>query len=454
MYLVLGVIVIILLVKSASYPSKFWVMLVPISITTAGLSINGLTIYDEILTVSILLGTLIAIVNRKTGYKKRSYEQIETWIRYVFNILIIYLILQSLRGVIIFGEVKKIRWVVYFITIGLTSYILLNRDVEKSNYKSFAYSIVRWSFIYFLAYIITGVIFEFILNISKFEMQPGHTMQFLWGTTAYVMFPAIVALPASLILFNEKDKKVKRIARLFIAEIIFISFYYESRIIQLSVIIFFAALLITKRTNKRIIWAYIFLILVAVLLFSKGAVVHDNVARKIDDLFKSVTFLMGSNNNPENADLDRIILVKVAFKCINEDVLHFLIGYGYRTSGFIIGSPYYFMIKQYLPRKQYFTGDLDNFGAEAFTNIVVETGLIGILLFEILFVLQVVFFLRQRNNKYKYYCIAALISMNIWIFVINMLDIILFFWVLMPKGILYHMTHNSQKFNQVKHKIG
>lgn len=82
---------------------------------------------------------------------------------------------------------------------------------------------------------------------------------------------------------------------------------------------------------------------------------------------------------------------------------------------------------------------------EAFTALVVDTGLVGLLLLVANFGLVALQVLRNKADRYRYVLLTSVLVLFLWMFVINLLDITLFYLAVMPSGLLLLMARPSEE---------
>lgn len=411
---------------------EFYLKVVFSMIVTSGIVLLNLTIWDE---VFFLILTLL-MLRRFKGIAQNEVSITKiTFFDFIFYTFIGYMIFQSVRGVIEFSDFQKARWILFFVLLGLFN---KRSSVIQNNFSEndlLVRTIVIASIVYFLFFDFVGLFYEFGLGLNRFDFQPGHARPLLFGSSAYTMFPIVISAPAAFILMRSKIKKHSRLAWALTIILLFTSFYFESRSSIIAIGLFYLSQIGGKKIKPLIL-----VIIIASLFFSlfsqMGMREFSSVNRFSEELYKP--FLIFSDNY-QLEDVDRWVHIKIAIMPLMKDAFHFFFGYGFRTSGQIIGPYFYDLMRIYDPNKTMAFQDVNNLGTEAFTSLLVETGMVGLALFlSLLFVnLRAIYKEENLDNKITFYLIPVVIFF--WFFVINVIDIILLYLLLAPKGILFEL---------------
>lgn len=398
--------------------------LIALSILTAGVMLDGLSIADEILLACWILGAVAAYPRIQSTAVKSKPVRFERAHKVLFWLFLLYMILQACRGVVEFGEARKLRWVVFYIMILFSVWLVSKRaPLTRSQIYS---TILRSSFVYFSIYIAAGLYSESFRGISRWMAQ-----QTEWGSTAYSVFPCLLAIPVAFSALTSKSGQFRYLAWLTLLSIMIAAFYYDSRSVQFVILIFFSitALFAGIRFILKTAVAYS-----AILAFFLILVWPQNrdISFFFDDLFHSGSAVFSGEGARSGRDMDRWIHMQVAFTSISDKWDTLLFGTGFRTSGTVISLNLYNLYQEHLPGEA--AGVTADASTEGFTAFVVENGLIGLSLL-ILNMLLVIGQITIRTTK-KIRCdLIAIIALAFcWMFLINMLDILLFYFLIMPGG--------------------
>jgi hypothetical protein len=212
-----------------------WIVgLISSAIVFSGPMIVGYAVLDELL-LFLFLTALFLSGALSTGPAVGAPEL--TWLQsihyIVFIVFVVYLLLQSIRGAFVLGDVRVLRFALLFAALAVVAWkanLVLRSSEERAQV---ARIIVFSGIIYFLAYICCGLFFECIENVNRFDLQ-GH----VWSGTAVALLPGMVILPALLVLLETSSKSDKRLSWVGYAIILFAAFYYQSRLVWLGLMLF------------------------------------------------------------------------------------------------------------------------------------------------------------------------------------------------------------------------
>ncbi len=457
-YIVSGLIIMVIV---AIKPRLFWPILIFVAVATAGLMMQGkYTFVDEYLMGCVLLGGLLAISMGKITFRK-SQENIWTYVhRWVFLLMIIYMIIQSFLGIILLESIGKIHWVVYYGMLGMFSFFISKKGFPVPSDKKISLIISLGTLLYFSLYVVYGVAAEAIRGINRWDMQGIE-----WTGSAYAMFPLVIAMPAAFFLLKYTRHFHRWIGWISLIVMIVTAFYYESRVAWLAILafLFFSLPMIGFR---RVISLGLIFLLITTLFFWFGNITS---ATKVDNFF-SVLFKNAQAfwAPQESGNLDRHVHMRVAFISTRGNWKNFLFGYGFRMHGFIIEpylkklmiyerikgeiSPEYDIVDVLTEPNISYASTEDNVSTEGFTALVVDTGLVGLLLLGLNFLCVAFKIFGQKNNPKRILLLLSLFIMFLWLFVANILDIMLFYLMIMPSGLLIQLSQcdTEEKYRKMK----
>lgn len=421
-------------------------MLISFTFLPSGILFNGFSYYDEFFLFSICIG---ALLHNFYLPQKGNWEYNKIHNR-VFLLFISYMIFQSFHGLAVLYSPRKIRWVLFFIFFLIVNYLIRKRKFPSINFRSLSLLISILSILYFGFYFFYGFIFE-IFGVNRYNLQyaNGLNMIAIWGTTAYVMFPIVIAMPCSLFLIKDSTYKYSSLGWVSVSLLILNSIYYDSRIGLLAIAIIYISSF-TSLGPTKIIGMSIFLSIIMTTFF-----IITNDGGGVLSLMQT-SFGIGTNFSQAvesgnwAQDMDRYIWTIVAFESISDSWSHFLFGHGFRTSGFVV-APYVYDWFQFLGKNLDYD---DNVATEMFTNILVETGWVGLIMYSMNYVSLISKIIKTKLNPYRYILISSLLIAYFWMFIINMIDIAILYLILMPNGIIDQLNNNflSEKFFLVKNK--
>lgn len=418
-------------------PRLFWPILIIVTVGTGGIVIQSTGIMDEYFVVCILLGSMLAISIRVT-YLQRIQENIwDHYHRWFFIIMVLYMILQSIRGVLLLEDLIKIHWIIFFSMLGILLFFISQIKFPFLSRRRISLIIASSSMGYSVLYITMGIYYEIVLGESKWNIQ--NTM---WGGTTYAAFPLVIILPAILFLIQDKQKYAyRKIGWTALLILIFQSFYYDSRISWITILIFSIISLYILGFRK---FFYIFLIFICILSIFTNYVWPEWYSNKVflNVIFKSSLFIF----NPLKAhDVGRLMHVRIGFPIISSNWKTLFFGYGFRASGPLIGPHLAELYYKYnMPRiakeVMYYESTI------GFTTLLIECGLLGVFLLSMnfFFVFRKII-IRKGNQRKKLILLTSLIMTYLWLFITNPLDIILFYLMIMPSGLLIQLSKDDKK---------
>lgn len=415
----------------AARPRWFWPMLIVAGIVGCGPRIGGYFFLDEIISSAVVLGALLRLAGartKRTGNYSHAKNVHCTW----FYVWIVFMIMESIFGVIYNEDLRIIRWILFYTMLGVIAWIINNRDYEFPfpSFEAVSVTIVSTTLLLYVAYLAQGMYFESILGLhGRFLSQ-----DMVWAGSAYAVYPTLLAAPAALLLTNNYSRRIRALAWAAIAMIMVIALYYDSRISWLVIIgTFFAGLHRLKLRNMVLV--------VSIFLVSFALYMPDplkNVVGFGQGILESVQALW----NPSESDVTRNLQLQVGFLRIADNPKTFLIGdgvYSHRFTAIPHMDALYSEYLQYtgfsIPGSRDDSRGMDIFRTVGFTAMLIDTGVIGMFLFILnwLFVGKKVLKSAVSNKA----LFLAIITMSfMWLLSNNITDITLFYLLIMPKGLI------------------
>jgi hypothetical protein len=410
-------------------PKLFWPMIIFFSIIGSGLMINAYTFYDEYLIGCVLIGVFLLNI-----YTSKSRNEKVDKIHYIiFVLFMVYLLYQSIYGAIILYSPRKIRWIVFFTLLLIINNLSIKEKYPKLCPRELSYLITVFGLIYYGFYFIYGFSFGLIgVNWHLLQFAQTGNLMAIWGTTAYTLFPIVISMPCALFLLKDKNAHYRRLGWITIILLIINVLYYKSRVGFISILIFFISSIPIMGVKK---WLFISMI----SIFSFSIIFLLTYEGTSLEFFMSETFGFGDRiMSAKEAkiitqDVDRYIWAIVAFESISDNWWHFLFGHGFRTSGYVVAPLVHDL---FLAFGKEITHYSSNVGTEMFTNLVVETGMVGLVLYTLNFIILGKRIISRKSNPKRYVLLSALVISYFWMFVINLIDIVLLYLLIMPNGLL------------------
>lgn len=193
-----------------AHPRSLPALLVGGAVLGCGFFLGDLTILDELLVAAVVGGGLmrLALATRIRPFKAGAPRGALKSLHYaLFALLVTYFLFQSVRGVEEFGELRKFRWVMFFLLLGLVTLVDLGGPAGAGARRRLTRVLTVVWVGYLLWYIGWGIFAELVRHVSRFSIQPGE-----WGTPAYTLSPLIVAVPAALLMLRDGQHGYRRLA--------------------------------------------------------------------------------------------------------------------------------------------------------------------------------------------------------------------------------------------------
>lgn len=419
-----------------------------------GIKISGYPLVDEFWVLMLLLGLFLRKIMRintlnpvNTVVKNEKQNRFGLHeISFIF--LTIYFLFQSLRGGLWLEDIRMLRWIIFFIIVGLTFFVFSN--YKKSIDSNYVAKIVIYSTtIYFLLYFLSGYIYELLTGMSKFELQ----YLFIAGASV-ANFPTVIYLIALIVLYQRNKSignNIKGINLLIPLSFIIVTFtvvYYDSRsgIFTILGVLGLNFLFQLLQKNKRGKFQF-FLVVFFIIGYQFWAVNYSESDRRIQDFLPidSELNLALPRNLASEVGHPRLLAPKAALNFITEDPFHTLFGYGWYMSRYELIEP----IQQMRNHEQLIRLNLSTnkpYQASGAIAVMVDTGFIGIFLYLLNLLLGFSAILKSQNNS-KYVVSIVYLSITLWAFVGTITPLLLFyFWVMPNNPILLMLEQKEEKF--------
>ena len=281
-------------------------------IFSSGLTIMGYGILDDIFLLIFYL-SLLNLKSENSFFLKRQ-KPIYTL---VFAALTIFLLLNSLRTVILLDDFRAIRFLFLFTLLFLLSinkkfayFLYQNSEINK------IISLIITPVAYLLSAYFLSEVLLYLVGFEKFQFQniywPSSSTMF---SIIIFLFP-LISFVCTKRIQSQLSKRNKRIIWYLFLLIFCNTFFYDSRLGQLFCVLIITIMLASN--FMRGISVFIFLTLIIGVSYS------GNILHFVDTLFTSAV-------GGQASDLDRIIQPIAAYMSVveNQSVLVNLFGYGY-----------------------------------------------------------------------------------------------------------------------------
>ena len=236
--------------------SRYLFLLLVVNIFGNGPQVLGYYFYDEFFT--LFLTALFLLLH----IRKKGFKEIRKICSKKYTILIvffsIFLSIQAFNGIILNDDIRIFRWLIFYLgLVPIYFSIALSFKTSKVNTNSFIFLIL----IYLVLYLIIGIYFE-IFYENRFYAQIN-----FWSGTSYAFFPVLLLYIS--MFKNIKATKATKASNLtnyiIIAFLIFLGMFFDSRLIQVSLLIWIFSLILTR--NYAIFLKMLFIYLFALVFY-------------------------------------------------------------------------------------------------------------------------------------------------------------------------------------------
>jgi len=440
-YLIIGIVLFFVVLAR---PKFFWPFLIAITVGTAGLimipkSPYCVALVDEFLLACVVLGAIVAVFFGAVKIVNPPLPLVAKIHQLLFFALALYVLAQSLRGLMLWQDPLLIRWAVFYLLIIAIAFFVSNTNLPVPSAKKFLKIILLSALIYLAAYLSHGLFTQYILGISPFSLDVQGVW---WAGASYALFPLFVAIPAALIYLRHCCRGSRQwLGWSVIALGILAAYFYDSRAALIVIAAFAPFFFFTLGWRKNLA--------ALALLFGSLAIYHwHDMAVFLASILQSVTFSY-------SGDFGRWTIVIAAIMAISQSAGTFLFGYGIHSHHYVLGE---FMKKAGHPTitsaVDYsqttlpggalvydYTGQVPDYvRVTGFGGLLTDIGFIGILLLGAVFAITLIRIISLKKATVKLLAALPLILALPMMFFVKMEDIVLLWLMIMPSGILLSMA--------------
>jgi hypothetical protein len=473
-----------------------------INIFGNGPQVYGYFFYDEFLSIGMSLVYLYFKINF-IGFSSLIKRIKNIPKKYIFFILIfpLFMASQSLRGIIVVDDIRIFRFVIFFLgllPIYFSIYLALD-DINKNN-KIFNFIILA-SFIYLFLYFLIGIFYDYYF-ISQFSSQ-----NYFWSGTSYAFYSILITLIANYKLL-EKSSNIKKkfIGYSLFTLLIYMGMYFDSRMVQVSTLVFVFSFLLSKQVKTLLILFITYTIVVTAFITYQNSWIQVSKVSTNDQGQTIVTTSQGNGQSDlievqiesnqasteiidkklvlehlytinaiktyfkhnlvgsfaifqgNDSDFTRLLQFKSTLDLLNDSgPFNQLFGYGiYSHRLKLVDYVNYYFSKNFLKIAEYekanklsdSRSDLKNeikiYRTNSLNALIIDTGIIGLILTIALFFISIMSIIRS-TFVYKYHTSLFLIISFFWMLFSNITDIYLFYILLFPG--LFNVLWDKDKSN-------
>ena len=407
-----------------------------------GIKVYGYPLIDEYWMSMLLIGLFMRKIMITNVAIQETEKKTYNFHEKAFILLTFYFLFQSFRGGLWLEDLRMLRWVIFFIIVGLSFFIFSNYK-QSIDPEHVIKTVIFLSTIYFLIYFLSGYIYELLTGMSKFDLQDD----FVAGSST-ATFPVIIYLIAIMLFFENRKTTV---VNLFIVlSFIIVSWtvvYYDSRsaifsILSFLVLNFLFQIFGFKAKKSK---SPIFLMIIFYVIYQIWVFYYSDSSRTIKSFLPiddELNFVVPKNFS--SGDASRILAPKIALNLITENPFHTFFGYGWYMSRYEMIEP----IREMRKMENMLRLNLSKekpYQSSGVIAIMVDTGFIGIILYLLNLLLGLSAILKTQNNS-KYIISLAYLSIGMWSFVGTITPLLLFyFWVMPNNPIILMLKEEKEK---------
>lgn len=431
----ISVVVIGLIIYKAAL---FWPLLIISCIVGTGPRIKGYFFLDEILTIAVLSGAVIRLAVVRHNPQSGSVR--DRLHRYVFGLWVGYMIAESILGIVANEDLRIVRWVIFYLTLAVL-FLLTNKQ-----YREFSFPPIRqviWIVLIttsavYVAYLVQGAYFDTLLGQhGRFLSQDS-----VWAGSAYATFPTLIAMPIAVFALLSAERKIRLLAWVTLGLMVATAFYFDSRVSWLVVLSFLAVALPTLKLHQ---------ILMFPVLFVLGFIlITGDPTSNLGGFFANLYEASQAIWSPGKSDVNRQLQLHAAFMRTFDNVKTFFIGDGMYSHRFTVIPYISHLYDLYLPEQDFIIRGsrrdelgMTIFRTTGFTALLVDTGVIGMVLFCANYVLAARSLWRS-SSRHRLILLFTLGMSFLWLFVNNITDIILLYLLFLPHGLLHELRLKIQ----------
>lgn len=433
--LLLLVIGVAIASQVAKKPKLFWPLLIIVNLVGLGPSLMKYFFWDKALTAFIILGALSRKKDpsqAQIGVKASDYSML-------FNLWIAYMIAESIIGVIVNADIRIVFWVLFYATLGILSYILYHRGGEFPfpSARQFSIIVLATVLVYNIVLVAYGIVVEQVLGLEagRFAAQFVYRDVFVWAPPSVSSYPSIVGMPAAVLAIGDRSVRLRLLALISVSAMVVAAFYYDSRAAYFVIAVGLVLFLAKSRVSGMLAMAAILIPLIGYSI--RGTTTFQDFLST--EVLESGQILW----SPSERDRPRQRHTVAGFIRVTDNLRTFFVGDGFYSHRTTI-VPAMEKANEGMPAeivtiKAQELRDDDFFRTNAFTALLIDTGVIGMLLLIALF-LRCAFKVIARTGPSGTVFISMLVLAFAWQFSVNTTGLCLFYLLFMPLGLVEQLS--------------
>lgn len=427
-------------------PSWLWSVLIVTAILGNMPRIKGYVILDELFLGCIVLAALLRLSVLKESHPKGVSDHAH---RGVFLLWMSYMVLQSVVGSIVNEDSRLIRWVVLYVLLGLLSSIISRRrEFPVGSFRHITLAILLSTSAGYAMYVVHGMVLEYFFGTQgrfggwgTFGDWGRAIQDRYWAGSSYATFISLVGWPSAIFLMRDRCRKVRLLVWIYFGLEMVVGWYYDSRVTWLVMGAFLAASIHKFAARQVVVFGMIFALLFG---FFTGGEREEGIGDRSREFFGVLVATSGAFWAPQESDVSRNLQLWAGVATAAEDLKTFLLGAGVFSHRVLIFPHIEQLYTLYLPEKYSFYDTDPEWGivfrTTAFNALLIDTGLVGMALMGANIVLVGQKVLKTRGRS-RIISLLILPTMFLWLFVNNIQDVVLFYLLIMPNGLVEQLAH-------------
>ena len=330
-----------------------------ILIVTSGFQLFGYALVDVLLLTGFIL--LLAIQNKSLKIK----------INWVL-IFCIFMMLQSIRGMYVLGDIRMLYWLIFFVTLYFSHQYFMALYMKSKIDLDFAKRVFNFSMLYFIIY---GLLPIFIENPDDFQ-------GIYWVSSSAAFIILIPLLCSHYVIFERSGYSFSalKIPSLLIYLIVTVLHYSRTGMYLMLLYLLFLFIKTAALSIKKIVIAIPIIFVAFFVLDTTRQLYYDNSSSTGATEIAQLTgvFEEGLEAEEIESDIGRFLMVLSTYEKFTSSPKEFFIGSGWYTSRYTL--------------KPYETATRNSFGLPSnhinsdkpmqitsFAAIISDTGFVGLL---------------------------------------------------------------------------
>lgn len=434
MFVLVALLGLAFLFIAALYPLRWGKTLVVSVIIICGLIYEKCNFLDEYIVACVLIGGMMVLTIGRIDLSRSNEDRSQRLHRLLFTVMMVYMILESWRGMMV-TDVKKIRWVIYFIMLGIMAFMISRKGFSIPKGRELARILVVATLIYFVLFLVQGVFSTYLYGTEWYNLQ-----NIKWGGSSYAVYPLVIGLPASFMGINDEEQFYRRLSWLCIFVMGITSLYYDTRSGYFIIIAYTAIAIVKMNLKQALLIGAGFLTILLIFISFVFPSYEDWEGFWSTTIFESSKLLWSHDpDNLRTGDLGRFAHMMIGPKIMEANPEVMLIGTGYRASEDLVAPT---LMAAFLELNQPGWAEKNvGYGSTiGITEMLVETGTIGIVILLSNMFVTAKQVMAGSEKQMRWFLLLSLACSFTWLVVTNPVDQVLFYFLIMPNGLIVQLS--------------